>query len=167
MLRSSSLLAGLVALLFAHPAVAQVTEKEVIAEVKAAGKAQLKAFKQNIAAALSTLDANLKGAEALLAEDADAITVGAHCGNTAIVFITTLNEDFAQAKAFVDVELRFPSRPEAISINDETLVSAARGVTLDVIVSASDMDVPDDGVLIFAKQGTGGTHHATGEIGVR
>jgi hypothetical protein len=217
MLRASLLLAF--AAFVAHPAVAQTTEKEVVAQVKSAAKVQLKAFKQNMAAALSFMDANLTGIENLMNEDSDALTVGSQCASVSIVFMTALNEDFEAAKGFIEgtaslaltdladggeldgqfpkdcylgvgglldtsraqlvkaglkardaaikrlrktagkaekianigicFDLMFPTRVGASCINDGAGLGVAQGVTLDFVLSASDMDVLGDGLLAF------------------
>lgn len=86
----------------AAPASAQLSEKEAIQQVKDASKAQPKAFKQNAAAALTTLDANLQTVEGLLTEGSDAATVGSQVASMAIVYMTSLNDAAASAKAFVE-----------------------------------------------------------------
>jgi hypothetical protein len=212
----------LVVLALGTPAVAQVTEKEAVKQVEATSKVQLKAFKQNAAAALATLDASLKGLEATLPEDAEAAEVCAIVGSAASEFLATLNDAADDAKAVVDFaakdamnaiadgadleglypealyyggggvldkhraavtkagaksrdaavkrlaktatklekvasialgfELRFPTRPNAIAITQGGLGGLAHTATLDLIVSASDLDLQDDGALFLAGQ---------------
>lgn len=81
----------------ANPLSAQLTDKQAVAEVKTASKSQLKAFKQNGAAALGTMDATLKTIEGLLTSSSDVTTVASQVANAAIIFMTTMNDDYFNA----------------------------------------------------------------------
>jgi hypothetical protein len=203
-----------------HPVAAQISEKEAIAQVKAATKAQVKAFKQNAAAALTTLDASLDTLDDLLTESTDAATVASQFTGMAIEYMASINEAYVGAKSLVadaaslsldaladggDLQglypedfsygsggaldkaraqlqhvgiksrdaaqkrlaksaalaekvahvaitcrLDFPQRanPQAVNQGDSPVVSQA--CTLDVVVGVSDLDVADDGILLFA-----------------
>jgi hypothetical protein len=94
-LRSSAAL--LAALVLVPSLAAQISDKQAVAEVKTTSKAQIKAFKQNGAAALGTLDAALKSAEAQLGPASDLSTVTTQVGTAAITFVSTMNTDYANA----------------------------------------------------------------------
>ena len=86
----------------ASPASAQLTEKEAVKQVKDSSKSQVKAFKQNAAAALGTLDANLKTVEDLITESSDAAVLMSQIANMGQEYMESLNEAFAGAKSLVD-----------------------------------------------------------------
>jgi hypothetical protein len=106
-------------LVLAPAALAQITEKQAVAQVKTTSKAQIKAFKQNGAAALATLDAALKSAESQLAPASDVGTVTTEVGNAAIAFVSTMNADYVNAIDLTD------------SASMQALVSLANGGSLN------------------------------------
>jgi hypothetical protein len=102
MLSIRVLAASLSLLTLAQAAAAQITDKQAVAQVKLTSKAQVKAFKQNGAAALGTLDAALKSAEAQLGPGSDVGTVTSQVGTAAITFVSTMNTDYANAIDLTD-----------------------------------------------------------------
>jgi hypothetical protein len=91
----------LVTVLFGSPA-GESAEKEAVAQVKAAAKLHLKAFKDSGKAALTTLDANLKSAEALLSETSEPEETAELMAARAIVFMNALTEAYESAAGLVD-----------------------------------------------------------------
>jgi len=220
MSRRTSLLLALFAL--AAPATAQLTEKEAVKQVENVSKAQIKSFKQNCAAALGTLDANLATFEAQFDENSTAADLGQLVGGMAFEYMTALNDAWSDAKDLVEFAttvalddlgngedldglypldlyyggggvldknraalvkagmksrdaavkrlkktaakaekvahitltfvLVFPTRPNAVAIDQDGNGEVAHTATLDVVVTASDLDAQNDGVLVAGGQ---------------
>jgi hypothetical protein len=81
----------------ASPAAGQAAEKQAVAAVKAAGKEQLKAFKQVGAMALSVLDSTLDIVDAELAADSAGGTLGEGMAAAIVDFLVDLDEPYGEA----------------------------------------------------------------------
>jgi len=97
-----ALAASLAVLFLAHAATAQLTDKQAVAQVKAATKSELKTFKQAGADALKTLNTDLGEFDGMLT---DSITTGVVIGNLqnrVLPFVVAVNTAFADAVKNVD-----------------------------------------------------------------
>jgi hypothetical protein len=91
-MRPVRLLVPLALLVLSAPALAQLTEKQAVAEVKAAGKSALSEFKQLGKASLASLDAELKVIEAGLDDTTTVATFSSGVSNALIEFLGTLDD---------------------------------------------------------------------------